>query len=726
MPSAVRRGLGARTTTPGRLVDAAEARRIAVRAQLLDGSATSVIETVRHLGFLQIDPIATVAPAQHLVLWSRLGAYDVAELDRLLWDERALFEWDALLWPIEELPLVRGLMRRWRTSSHSHSERWVRTFVAENQSFRRYVLRELERHGPLLSRALEDRSRGERERHRWYGSRKVGLMLTSLHLRGEVAVAGRLGGQRLWDLAERVLPETEALSLRDAERALEERRFRALGVRRTRPGWEAHADATDGDVPERVTLLSPFDRLIHDRDRAEALFGFHYRLEMFVPRAKREYGYYVLPILRGAELVGRIEPVFDRRTPVLDRERRVGAAGRSCRRGARDPRGARGARVVAGSGVSGGGSAGAARLGGRASRLTRRPQEGRGSSHVPGTTIPSMHFETRAIHAGQAPDPATGAVTTPIYQTSTFAQEAVGVNKGYDYARGRQPDPHGARGVPRLARERRRTGTRSRPGSGATTTIMHLLDPGDHVVCVNDVYGGTYRMFSQVYEPKGYRFTYATPDELSSDPDAHVADARLVWIETPTNPLLNIVDIAAVAAAAKAAGRAPRRRQHVRDAVPPDAARSRRGHRHPLDDEVPRRPLGRHRRLRGDERPDDRRAPALPPEVTRRGARAVRLLARAARPEDARRPDGPTRARTRGRSSRSSRSTRASPACCGPAAPTTPGTRSQSARCATSAAWSRACSRRRRRRSSSSPTPRCGRSPRASAESRASSSIPPA
>ncbi len=317
MPSAVRRGLGARTTTPGRLVDPAEARRIAVRAQLLDGSATSVIETVRHLGFLQIDPIATVAPAQHLVLWSRLGAYDVAELDRLLWVERALFEWDALLWPMEELPLVRGLMRRWRTSSHSHSERWVRTFVAENQSFRRYVLRELERHGPLLSRALEDRSRGERERHRWYGSRKVGLMLTSLHLRGEVAVAGRLGGQRLWDLAERVLPETEALSLRDAERALEERRFRALGVRRTRAGWEAHADATDGTVPERVTLLSPFDRLIHDRDRAEALFGFHYRLEMFVPRAKREYGYYVLPILRGAEFVGRIEPVFDRRSRVL-------------------------------------------------------------------------------------------------------------------------------------------------------------------------------------------------------------------------------------------------------------------------------------------------------------------------------------------------------------------------------------------------------------------------
>jgi uncharacterized protein len=90
-----------------------------------------------------------------------------------------------------------------------------------------------------------------------------------------------------------------------------------LGVRLTRAGWEAHADATDGPVPDRVTLLSPFDRLIHNRERAEALFGFHYRLEMFVPKAKREYGYYVLPILRGTELIGRIEPVFDRHSGVL-------------------------------------------------------------------------------------------------------------------------------------------------------------------------------------------------------------------------------------------------------------------------------------------------------------------------------------------------------------------------------------------------------------------------
>ena len=164
-----------------------------------------------------------------------------------------------------------------------------------------------------------------------------------------------------------------------------------------------------------------------------------------------------------------------------------------------------------------------------------------------------MDFETRAIHAGQEPDPATGAVTTPIYQTSTFAQEAVGVHKGYDYARVANPTRTALEEC-LASLENAAHGHAFSSGLGATTSIMHLLDPGDHVVCVNDVYGGTYRMFSQVYEPKGYRFTYATPNELSTNPAALVADARLVWLETPTNPLLNLVDIAAVAAATRAAG----------------------------------------------------------------------------------------------------------------------------------------------------------------------------
>ncbi len=290
-----------------------------MRAQLLDGSATDVLSTVRRLGFLQIDVVSSVAPPQHLVLWSRLGsAYDRAELDRLLWDERRLFEWNAFVWPIEDLPLVRARMRNWRRSRRYKSERWVHDFLSKNRAFRRYVLRELEQRGPLPSRELEDRSVGERRDHRWFGSRMVGLMLTSLHLYGEIAVAGRRGGERLWDLAERWLPETETVPLREAERALGNRRFRSQGVRLTNGNWEAHPDATDGPVPDRAVLLSPFDRLVYDRDRAEALWGFRYRLEMFVPKAKREYGYYVLPLLVGDRLVGRAEPRFDRRTQTLE------------------------------------------------------------------------------------------------------------------------------------------------------------------------------------------------------------------------------------------------------------------------------------------------------------------------------------------------------------------------------------------------------------------------
>ena len=163
-----------------------------------------------------------------------------------------------------------------------------------------------------------------------------------------------------------------------------------------------------------------------------------------------------------------------------------------------------------------------------------------------------MDFATRAIHAGQEPDPTTGAVVTPIYQTSTFAQEAVGVTKGYDYARVSNPTRTALEEC-LASLENADHGHAFASGIAATMSVLHLLDPGDRVVSVNDVYGGTYRLFSQVYEPKGYRFAYATPEALTADPEAHVADARLVWLETPTNPLLNVVDIRAVARAARAA-----------------------------------------------------------------------------------------------------------------------------------------------------------------------------
>jgi len=298
-------------------VSLAQARRIAVHSQLLDGSATDVLDTVRDIGFLQIDPIASIATPQQLVLWSRLGAFDAAELDRLLWQDRKLFEFGAFIRPIEDFPLILARMRRKRTGKYAWERRGME-FLRKNPAFRKHVLRELERRGPLLSRELVDSSVRTWESGGWYGNRNVTVMLELLEGRGEVAIVGRRGGHRLWDLAERWYPEVDPPPLDEAERILEEKRWRALGVRLRRDGtWEAHPDATDGRVSARTTFLSPFDRLIHNRDRTEALWDFHYRLEMYVPKAKREYGYYVLPILRGDKVVGRIEPVFDRKARVL-------------------------------------------------------------------------------------------------------------------------------------------------------------------------------------------------------------------------------------------------------------------------------------------------------------------------------------------------------------------------------------------------------------------------
>ena len=300
-----------------RKVGVEEARRLAVRAQLLDGSARGVLGTVRKLGFLQMDPIATVARPQELVLFSRLGPFDASQLDRLLWKQRKLFEYDAFIYPIEDLPLQRARMARRRGGSLKRDV-WTREFLREHAGLRRYVLREIERNGPLLSRNLKDDVSPGAERHAWWGSGPLRLMMDMLAGRGEIAVAGRVGTHRLWDLPERVWPETDTLPWREAERELEERRRRRLGVWLQRGEWIAHDDATDGPVPDRVTVLSPFDGLVKDRDRAEALWGFRYRLEMYVPRTKREYGYYVLPLLAGDRVVGRVEPRLDRATGKLE------------------------------------------------------------------------------------------------------------------------------------------------------------------------------------------------------------------------------------------------------------------------------------------------------------------------------------------------------------------------------------------------------------------------
>ncbi len=164
-----------------------------------------------------------------------------------------------------------------------------------------------------------------------------------------------------------------------------------------------------------------------------------------------------------------------------------------------------------------------------------------------------LSFETRAIHAGQEPDPATGAIITPIYQTTTFVQDAVGENKGYDYARAANPT-RTALQVALASLENAAHGIAFSSGLGATTTLMHLVDPGDRVILIADVYGGVYRMTSQIYEPKGYVFEYLPAPEFANLADHLDVRTRMVWVETPSNPLLNIVDIEAAARAAKAVG----------------------------------------------------------------------------------------------------------------------------------------------------------------------------
>jgi cystathionine gamma-synthase len=165
-----------------------------------------------------------------------------------------------------------------------------------------------------------------------------------------------------------------------------------------------------------------------------------------------------------------------------------------------------------------------------------------------------VDFETRAIHDGQEPDPATGAVTVPIYQTSTYVQEAVGEHKGYDYARVANPT-RTALQLCLASLESAEHGLAFSSGLGAVTTIMHLVSPGDRIVAVNDVYGGVYRMFSQVYEPKGYEFTWLPAAEIGDNLAEQLDErTRIVWLETPTNPLLNVIDIRAAAEAAHAAG----------------------------------------------------------------------------------------------------------------------------------------------------------------------------
>jgi uncharacterized protein YcaQ len=312
------------------------AREIAVMAQQLDAHRpNSVLEVVRHQGFLQLDPTAAVAPTQHLVAWARLGRkYDPADLARLL-AEKKVFEHRAYIHPIEDYPLLRPLMETWVERMRRYGDR-VLGWMEANADFRKHVLDALRDRGPLRSRDIEDTSTKDWASRGWTNERNTTQMLDWLSAMGVVAVVSRSGADRVWDLAERWLPvDSPRISLTDAQRELARRRLRRQGVIRVgsaedvgdlgieasieglRGKWRVEPELLDRAFQGRTALLSPFDRLVYDRNVTKALFDFDYKLEIYVPVAKRRWGYYVLPILRGERMVGRADAKADRSAGVL-------------------------------------------------------------------------------------------------------------------------------------------------------------------------------------------------------------------------------------------------------------------------------------------------------------------------------------------------------------------------------------------------------------------------
>ena len=346
------------------------ARRLAIVAQGLAGprpraDTEGIMEVLGRLGCLQLDPINIVARSHLLVLWSRLGSYDQGLLDILLWQERRLFEYWAHAASIvltQDYPIHQMRMRRYGKESDSWSQQ-VSVWMQQNETLRISILSALHQRGPLRSRDFEDTVQVAWQSSGWTDGRTVGRMLDFLWAQGHILVAKRVGAQKWWDLAERCLPPVwiskERLAEHEVVCAAAQKALRALGVATARevsehftrhryPGLSevlTHLEATGRILRVRVqeqgkelagpwfvyadwlpvlerleqqaweprtTLLSPFDNLICDRKRTARLFDFTYRSEIYTPKDKRRFGYYVMPILSGDQLIGRIDPTFDR------------------------------------------------------------------------------------------------------------------------------------------------------------------------------------------------------------------------------------------------------------------------------------------------------------------------------------------------------------------------------------------------------------------------------
>jgi uncharacterized protein YcaQ len=320
-----------------------EARRIAVRAQVLDDQRPEgIVDLVRRLGVVQLDQTAAVAPSADLVAWSRLGSsYSPSELTEAL-ETQELVELRGFARPRESLALFRAEMAEWPgTGELLDWQEYRRDWVKANEACRLDILDRLRMDGPLTMKELPDTCNRPWKSSGWTNNRNVSQLLEFMIQRGEVAVAGRSGRDRLFDLASRIYPDEPIVPAAEAERIRDEQRLHSMGIGRSRgpacPGepldageagepaviegvrgqWRVDPSYLEGSFKGRTALLSPLDRLVYDRKRMDELFEFDYQLEMYKPAAKRRWGYYALPILHGDRLVGKVDATSDRKAGIL-------------------------------------------------------------------------------------------------------------------------------------------------------------------------------------------------------------------------------------------------------------------------------------------------------------------------------------------------------------------------------------------------------------------------
>jgi len=310
---------------------------------------------VEHIGYLQLDPTNVVARNHLLVLWSRHGAFDRADFDRLMWKDKTLYETISFILPTSDRPLHEGRTRAIRRGGSTPQHARMHAWMKKNERLRRDVIARLRRHGSLPLTAFEDRAIDSWTSSGWTSDRNASQMLSFLMRLGEVSVGGRVGGKKMWTLTKGWLPKVRPMATKAAARAATERALGALGVATLRDlqlyyalHWYVTADALaalerDGIASgvsiegfrgpyfaltsdlrqrkassDRTTLLSPFDSLIINRTRTELLFGMRYRMEIYVPKHLRVRGFWAMPILHRDRLIGTVDPKMDREHRRLD------------------------------------------------------------------------------------------------------------------------------------------------------------------------------------------------------------------------------------------------------------------------------------------------------------------------------------------------------------------------------------------------------------------------